>query len=83
MAYDIGAAYAIRMKTKTTWSLTLKAASMGHSEQTHRNKYLRGERLEQTMEAMARQRALDEGKEWNPTPQERGREETLCSGEVG
>lgn len=38
--YDLRHAWAIRARETTTWSTTLKAASMGHSEAIHAKRYL-------------------------------------------
>jgi len=61
-AYDLRHAWALRAGRLTTWSTKLKADSMGHSESTHRNRYLVGVTMEAKEEAMKRQLAHDEGK---------------------
>ncbi len=59
--YDLRHAWALRAKATTTWSTTVKAASMGHSEAVHASRYLVEERAEHKLSHLLRQRALDEG----------------------
>ncbi len=58
--YDLRHAWAIRARETTTWSTTLKAASMGHSESIHAKRYLAELTAVQRERGMARQKAHDE-----------------------
>ncbi|MCP9917719.1 hypothetical protein [Cyanobium sp. ATX 6F1] len=60
-AYDLRHAWAIRAREMTTWSTSLKASSMGHSEAIHAKRYLAELTAEQMEQGMVRQKALDEG----------------------
>lgn len=61
-AYDLRHAWAIRARETTTWSTSLKAAAMGHSEAIHAERYLSEMTAIQKERGMARQKAHDEGK---------------------
>jgi hypothetical protein len=60
--YDLRHAWALRAKATTTWSTAVKAASMGHSEAVHANRYLVEEQAEHKLAHLLQRRALDEGK---------------------
>ena len=61
-AYDLRHAWAIRARETTTWSTSLKAQAMGHSEAIHARRYLVEQTAEQLERGMALQKALDEGR---------------------
>jgi hypothetical protein len=60
--YDLRHAWALRAKATTTWSTAVKAASMGHSEAVHANRYLAEEQAEHKLASLLQRRALDEGR---------------------
>jgi hypothetical protein len=60
--YDLRHAWALRAKSTTTWSTAVKAASMGHSEAVHANRYLAEEQAEHKLANLLQRRALDEGR---------------------
>jgi hypothetical protein len=70
--YDLRHAWALRAKETTTWSTTLKAMAMGHSEAVHTRRYLVEEQALHRLEGMNRLLALDEGGVHIPTPRRRG-----------
>ena len=71
--YDLRHAWALRAKETTTWSTTLKAMAMGHSEAVHIRRYLVEEQAPHRLEGMNRLLlALDEGGVHIPTPRRRG-----------
>lgn len=59
--YDLRHAWAIRARENTTWSTTLKAQAMGHSEAIHDSTYLAGLTAAQKEQGMALRKAHDEG----------------------
>jgi integrase len=59
--YDLRHAWAIRARETTTWSTTLKAQAMGHSEAIHTSTYLAGLTAAQKEQGMALLKAHDEG----------------------
>jgi integrase len=59
--YDLRHAWAIRARETTTWSTTLKAQAMGHSEAIHTSTYLAGLTAFQKEQGMALLKAHDEG----------------------
>jgi hypothetical protein len=61
-AYDLRHAWAIRARETTTWSTSLKAQAMGHSEAIHARRYLVEQTASQLERGMALQKALDEGR---------------------
>jgi hypothetical protein len=61
--YDLRHAWALRARETTTWSTTLKAMAMGHSEAVHTRRYLVEEQALHRLEGMNRLLALDEGRE--------------------
>jgi hypothetical protein len=70
--YDLRHAWALRAKETTTWSTTLKAMAMGHSEAVHTRRYLVEEQALHRLEGMNRLLALDEGGVHIPTHRRRG-----------
>jgi hypothetical protein len=69
--YDLRHAWALRAKETTTWSTTLKAMAMGHSEAVHTRRYLVEEQALHRLEGMNRLLALDEGREHVAAPRRR------------
>jgi len=69
--YDLRHAWALRAKETTTWSTTLKALAMGHSEAVHTRRYLVEEQAMHRLEGMNRLLALDEGREHVAAPRRR------------
>jgi hypothetical protein len=69
--YDLRHAWALRAKETTTWSTTLKAMAMGHSEAVHTRRYLVEEQALHRLEGMNRLLALDEGREHVAPPRRR------------
>ncbi len=69
--YDLRHAWALRAKETTTWSTTLKALAMGHSEAVHTRRYLVEEQALHRLEGMNRLLALDEGREHVAVPRRR------------
>lgn len=69
--YDLRHAWALRAKETTTWSTTLKAMAMGHSEAVHTRRYLVEEQALHRLEGMNRLLALDEGRDHIPAPRRR------------
>ncbi len=64
--YDLRHAWALRAKATTTWSTAVKAASMGHSEAVHANRYLVEEQAEHKLAHLLQRKALDEGRSASP-----------------
>lgn len=60
--YDLRHAWALRARETTTWSTSLKAQAMGHSEAVHARRYLVEERAEHRRQGLLQLVAQDEGR---------------------
>jgi integrase len=60
--YDLRHAWALRARETTTWSTSLKAQAMGHSEAVHARRYLVEERAEHRRQGLLQLVAHDEGR---------------------